>query len=354
MRKNHNYFLNLAHQLAERNLGKTGLNPTVGTVVVKDDTVVSTGVTSVNGRPHSEFNALSKLENFVGATLYTTLEPCVHFGKTPPCTNIIIKKKIKNVFYGHEDPDKRTFRKAKKTLNLNGIKATFIKSPNCKNLYKSYLVNKKLNIPFISAKIAISKDHYSINKKNKWITNHKSRRIVHLLRSKHDCILSTSKTINSDNSLLNCRIHGLDNFKPDLFIIDLHLKLRKDLSLLKLIKKRKTFLITNKINYKKSLTFKKMGYKIVLIDSLNSKKEFISLYNKIYKLGYSRVLVETGLFFLKTLINNNVVNDLYMFKNNTILKQRGKNNVSPNFLKQIKFKKVLINLDNDKLYKKEF
>lgn len=93
MRKNHNYFLNLAHQLAERNLGKTGLNPTVGTVVVKDDTVVSTGVTSVNGRPHSEFNALSKLENFVGATLYTTLEPCVHFGKTPPCTNIIIKKK---------------------------------------------------------------------------------------------------------------------------------------------------------------------------------------------------------------------------------------------------------------------
>ena len=354
MKKNHNYFLNLAYQLAERNLGKTGLNPSVGTVVVKNDSVISTGVTSINGRPHSEFNALNKLDNFVGATLYTTLEPCVHFGKTPPCTNIIIKKKIKDVFYGHEDPDKRSFRKAKKTLNLNGIKATFIKSLNCTNLYKSYLVNKKLSVPFITAKIATSKDYYSINKKNKWITNHKSRKIVHLMRSQHDCILSTSKTINSDNSLLNCRIQGLNNFKPDLFIIDLNLKLKKNLSLLKLIKKRKTFLITNRINYKKSLIFKKMGYKIILIDSLCSKKDFITLYKKIYKLGYSRVFVETGLSFLKTLINNNVVNNLYIFKNNAVLKQNGKNNASPNFLKKIKFKKVLINLDNDKLYMKEF
>ena len=93
MTKNHNYFLNLAFQLAEKNLGNTGLNPSVGTVVVKNNTVISSASTSKQGRPHSEFNALNKIKSSDGLSLYTTLEPCTHYGKTPPCTNIIIKKK---------------------------------------------------------------------------------------------------------------------------------------------------------------------------------------------------------------------------------------------------------------------
>jgi len=99
MTTNHNYYLDLAFQLAEKNLGKTGLNPTVGAVVVKNNTVISSGVTSTTGRPHAEFNALNKIKKTKGATLYISLEPCTHKGKTPPCTNIIIKKKIKNVYY---------------------------------------------------------------------------------------------------------------------------------------------------------------------------------------------------------------------------------------------------------------
>ena len=90
---NHNYYLDLAFKLAEINLGKTKLNPSVGSVVVKNGTVISSGVTSLNGRPHSEFNALNNVKNCSGASLYTTLEPCTHYGKTPPCVNIIIKKK---------------------------------------------------------------------------------------------------------------------------------------------------------------------------------------------------------------------------------------------------------------------
>ena len=89
---NHNYYLNLAFQLAETNLGFTKLNPCVGSIVVKNGSVISSAVTSKNGRPHSEYNALNKLKNCSGATLYTTLEPCTHHGKTPPCTNLIIKK----------------------------------------------------------------------------------------------------------------------------------------------------------------------------------------------------------------------------------------------------------------------
>jgi len=90
---NHNFFLNLAFQLAEKNLGQTEKNPSVGSIVVKNNTVISSGLTSVTGRPHAEFNALDKIKNTKGSTLYTTLEPCAHQGKTSPCTNIIIKKK---------------------------------------------------------------------------------------------------------------------------------------------------------------------------------------------------------------------------------------------------------------------
>jgi len=354
MTKNHNYFLDLAYQLAEKNLGKTGLNPSVGTIVVKDNSVISSGITSYRGRPHAEFNALSKIKNFAGASLYTSLEPCVHFGKTPPCTKIISKKKIKKVYFGSYDPDIRSYRKAKSILAKKGINVKKIESKNYKNFYRSYFINKKLNIPFVSAKIALSNDFLSINSKKKWITNESSRKIVHFLRSRYDCILSTSKTINLDNSLLNCRIDGLDKFKPDLFIIDLNLKLKKNLLLNKIINKRKTFIITNKSNIKKVGIYKKKGYKFIFLKALKDKKDFILLYKKIYKLGYSRVLLETGLIFLNTVIKNKLIKNLYLFKSNQNLRKTGKNNISSNFLKKIRFKQISINLNGDKLFVKEF
>ena len=351
---NHNFFLELAFQLAEKNLGQTGQNPSVGSIVVNNNTVISSGVTSVNGRPHAEFNALDKFKNAKGATLFTTLEPCAHQGKTAPCTNIIIKKKIKKVYYAFEDPDKRTYKKAKKILLKKGIIAKLIRSKKYKNFYKSYFINKKFNIPFISAKIAISKDFFTINKKDKWITNIFSRKIAHLIRSRHDGLLSTSKSINYDNSLLNCRINGLDNYKPALFIIDLNLKLKKNLLLNKILKKRITYLITYKSNIKKAQIYKKKGYKIILITSLKNRIDFTILFKKLYKMGFSRILVESGLSFFNTLIKNELINELYIFKSNTNLKKEGKNNATLNYLKNIQAMQIPINLNNDKLYKKEF
>ena len=354
MTTNHKFFLNLAFQIAEKNLGRTGQNPSVGSIVVKNKTVISSGVTSINGRPHAEFNALNKVKNTSGATLYTSLEPCVHKGKTPPCTNIIIKKKIKSVFFGHEDVDLRTFKKAKKILHTKGIRAKLIKSKKYSDFYRSYLINKKLKTPFISAKIAISKDYFTISKKEKWITNSFSRKITHLIRSKHDGLISTSKSINYDNALLNCRIEGLNKHKPDLFIIDLNLKLKKNLLLNKILKKRKTYLITYKINSKNAQRYIKKGYKIIFIDSLVNRNDFNFLLEKIYKMGYSRILIEAGLTFLNTLIKNRLINDLYIFKTNFNLNKKGKNNASLKFLKSISPRPISINLNNDKVYKKEF
>ncbi len=351
---NHNQFIDLAFHLAEKNVGQTGTNPSVGCVIVKNGTVISSGVTSKNGRPHSEYNALNRIKNCKGASLYTTLEPCTHTGKTPPCVNIIIKKKIKNVFYAFEDPDIRTFKKAKKILKFNKINTKLIRSKKFRNFYKSYFHNKKTYKSFVTGKIAVSKDFKTINKKDKWITNYYSRKIVHLLRNKYDCVMSTSKSINYDNALLNCRIDGLDNNRPDLFIVDLKLKLKKKLALNNLLHKRKTYLITLNKNYKKTSDYKARGFKIILINSLKTKKDFNLLYKRMYKIGYSRIFVESGLTFLNHLIKNNILNDLYIFKTNKNLNKYGTNNDTSAYIKKSYSKFTTINLNGDKLFKMNF
>ena len=350
MKINHNFYSKLAFNLAEKNLGKTNNNPSVGCVIVKNNSVISSAVTSFKGRPHAEFNALNRKVNFKDSNMYVTLEPCTHYGLTPPCTNIIKKKKIKNVFYSFDDPDERTYKKAKKVLkNIRRLDKLPFKH---KNFYKSYFLNKKNKFPFIDAKIAVSKDFYTIKKKAKWITNDKSRRVGHLLRSNYDCIISTSQSINKDNSLLNCRIEGLNNNKPDLVIIDRNLKIKKNLKLFGLLNKRKTYIVTTNNNKDKIQYLRKRKIQVIKLIQLNNKKDFNIFFKKLFKVGKGRILIETGLILLNKLIKFNFINNLYMFKSNELLKAKGFNNCNNIFIKKLKLKKnINVNLQSDKLYK---
>ena len=352
MKINHNRFLNIAFQLARINLGKTKSNPSVGCVVVKNGCVISSGYTSQNGRPHAEFNALNKRINFNDSSLYSTMEPCTHYGLTPPCTNIIVKKKISKVYFAFYDKDKRTAGKSLITLKKKGIRVVKKNTKNFNDFYKSYFNNLNKKLPLLDAKIALSNDYYSINKKNKWITNTHSRLRAHLLRSEYDGIISTSASINKDNSLLNCRLNGYNNDKPDLIIIDLQLKIRKNLDLFKFSKKRKIFLVTSIKKNRKIFFLKKKGVKIILIDSLDQKTNFIKLFNLLKNKGFNRILVEAGLTFLNKLLENKFIFNLYMFKSSVKLGRNGKNNSSEKLIKKFKIKKrIMVNLNDDHLYK---
>jgi len=354
MKTNHNNFLNLSFNLARINLGKTKANPSVGCVVVKKDSVISSGYTSIKGRPHAEFNALNKKINFIGSDFYVTMEPCTHYGLTPPCTDLIIKKGIKRVFYSFYDVDKRTANKAKYELEKKRIKVLKRKNKIFYDFYNSYFKNKEKQ-PFVDAKIAVSQDYLTIKKKNKWITNYLSRSRAHLIRSEYDAIMSTSKTINSDNALLNCRLKGFDNTKPDLLIIDLHLSLKKKLNLLKGKSKRKIFIITSVLKSKKINFFKKKGIKIIFIKFLDNKSDFIKLFKTLKNYGFNRILVESGLTFLNRLLKDKLISNLYLFKSSEKLGKRGKNNASSINLKTFKLdNKIKVNLDNDNLYKIRF
>ena len=348
MKINHRNYLKLAFNIANINLGKTKTNPSVGCVVVKNNSVISTGITSKNGRPHAEFNALKGNKDFKGSDLYVTMEPCTHYGETPPCSNIILKRGIKRVFYSFNDIDKRTANKFKKKNII--IKKKKINS--FKDFYKSYFLLHKNEIPFVDAKIAISKDYYTISKYSKWITNSLSRNKVHLIRSKYDAIMSTSKSINKDNSMLNCRLNGFDKSKPDLFIVDLDLKIRLSLDIFQKEVKRNIYIFTTKKKHKNINYLKKKGIKFIQLNRLKNKKDFIQLFNIIRKLRYNRILVECGLSFLNELLKNRLIYNLYLFQSIKALKKNGINNASNRLIKKLRLiKKVKVNLQGDNLYK---
>ena len=171
--KNDKFYLKLALNLAKQHEGLTSENPTVGCVIVKNNKILSLSKTSINGRPHAEDIAirLANTNDLKGSTMYVTLEPCTHHGKTPPCTDLIIKKKISKIVYGSNDIDKRTANKLKIVLRKHSISTIQIQMNEISAIYKKYFHIRKNKIPYITAKLACSNDYYIYSKKNKNITN---------------------------------------------------------------------------------------------------------------------------------------------------------------------------------------
>ena len=244
--KDKNY-MKLAINLAKARKGLTGENPSVGCVIVKGDRIISIGQTGFNGRPHAETNAINNsFENLSGSKMYVTLEPCNHYGKTPPCTKSIIKSGIKEVFYSINDIDKKVKGKSFKILNKKNIKVSkgLLKNEAI-DLYESYIINRKYKLPFVTAKIAISKNKLIYSEGVKRITNQTSDKLSHYLRFKNDAIMISSKTLNIDNPKLNCRLKGYENFSPKRIILDKNLDIGLNTYIFKSAKKNNTIIFHN-------------------------------------------------------------------------------------------------------------
>jgi diaminohydroxyphosphoribosylaminopyrimidine deaminase/5-amino-6-(5-phosphoribosylamino)uracil reductase len=349
-------FFKLALEQARINEGSTFTNPSVGCVIVKNGCVISSGCTSIKGRPHAEFNALSKKKLFKNSSLYVTLEPCCHFGVTPPCVNLISKKKIKKVFFSVYDPDKRTY---KKSLQFFKKKKILYKFGGLKKevffFYKKYFKTFTSLIPNIDLKIACSNDLYTKHINNKWITNDQSRKTGHLLRSKYNLLITTSKTINEDNALFNCRIDGLENKNPDLMIIDRKLKIKLNLLIFNKKIKRKIIVVTCTDKKDKIRFLRKKNIKIIKINTLNSKTDFLFLFKLIKKMNYNKVLIEAGINFSLLLKKFSLINDLFLFKSSVNLNKNGKNKIQKTFFKGKKnYRKIKVNLKSDSLHEVNF
>ncbi len=309
--------MEIALDLARSREGLTGTNPSVGCVIVKNDNIISIGQTSYKGRPHAEFNAIKNCnESLKGATMYVTLEPCNHHGVTPPCTKEIIKSKINKVIYAVEDTDKRVRKKSFKILKSHKINVSIgLLSDKVKKFYIPYFFNRKKKIPFMTGKIAISKNKLIYSKLKTKITNKYSDKFTHLLRYRNDSIITTSKTANIDNPKLNCRIKGLEKFSPVRIILDNNLSLNTKTYIFKSANKKNTIVFYNKAHRSRITIFKKK--KILLIKSkLNNSNtlDLAPIMKKLYSLGFRNTLVEGGDFLTTNLLNKKIFNKFILFK----------------------------------------
>ena len=220
--------MKLALNLARARKGLTGDNPSVGCVITKNDEIISIGQTNYNGRPHAEFSAIrNSFQDLRGSKMYVSLEPCNHYGKTPPCTKSIIKNGISELIYPINDIDKKVKGKSLKILvNKKIIVKKGLLKVEAKELYESYIVNRTKKLPYVTGKIATSKNKLIYSEGVKRITNEISDRLSHYLRLKNDAIMISSKTLNIDNPKLNCRLKGYEKFSPKRIILDRNLDIK--------------------------------------------------------------------------------------------------------------------------------
>lgn len=225
--------MRLALEEAWQGVGRTAPNPPVGAVVAHAGRVLSKGFHRRAGGPHAEVDALSKLENVPSdASIYVTLEPCVHFGRTAPCTQRIIDSGLKRVVIGCRDPNPKVNGKGMRALREAGVDVEMIANPairqSAEALIKPFRMVTMQKRPYVIAKIATTMDGRVATHSgaSRWITEEPARRLVHYLRNRVDGVMVGSGTVLADNPSLNVRFHqkGSSSRNPRRIVIDSGLK----------------------------------------------------------------------------------------------------------------------------------
>ncbi len=285
-------YIAFAIGLAKKNIGLTLSNPCVGSVLVKNNTIISTGVTAEGGTPHSETIAITKAgKNTQDATLYVTLEPCSHFGKTPPCVDLIIKSKISRVVIATIDPDLRVNGLGISKLKESGIEVVVgVLEAESQKSNQGFFTTKNFGRPFITLKLATSRDgkiaqKNITNPNDKWISNQNSRNYAHYLRAKNDAILVGANTIKQDDPMLDCRLAGLEKYSPKRIILSSKLDIDLNSKIIQTAQLIPTYIATNNPNTQK---FTDLGVKIINFENLND------LVRKLPQLGINNLLIEGG------------------------------------------------------------
>ncbi|MCD8025316.1 MAG: bifunctional diaminohydroxyphosphoribosylaminopyrimidine deaminase/5-amino-6-(5-phosphoribosylamino)uracil reductase RibD [Candidatus Gastranaerophilales bacterium] len=293
-------YIKMCFELAKKGGHDVMPNPLVGAVIVKNGKIISTGYHEKFGGFHAERNAiLNSKENVEGAVLYVNLEPCSHFGKTPPCTDLIIEKKIKKVVFAMHDVNPKV--NGEDVLKSNGIDvAGGILEDEARELNKVFIKNILFNLPYIAIKTAATLDSKiaTVNYNSKWITGNSSREEVMRLRSFYQAILTGSNTVKIDNPKLTSRMEG--GINPVRIIID---------------RKGRLSLRAN--------VFKNDGTRIIVADNSEKKypkhiekisfKNMKNLFKTLYKMGIYSIMGESGSKLNSVIIKEKLADEIYQF-----------------------------------------
>jgi len=286
-------YMQICLELAKKGIGKVSPNPMVGCVIVKNNKIVGQGYHRYFGGAHAEIEALRRAKNkSKNATMYINLEPCVHWGKTPPCVPEIIKAGIKKVVIATKDPNPLVNGKGIRQLKVAGVKCKVeTLEEEAKELNRAYIKFITKKMPYVILKSAMTLDGKIATStgESKWITSKEARDYVHRLRSSIDAILVGVNTVLKDNPSLS--IHGKGK-NPKRIIIDpqLHIPLNAKI----FNSTVETILITTKNIERKTNFYKKKKIRILSLPSKNGKIDFQQIMSKLAKMNIASVLIEGG------------------------------------------------------------
>jgi len=312
-------FMRLALREARKGSGRTSPNPAVGAVIVRKGEVVARGYHRQAGLPHAEVEALSRLGHHCpGDTLYVTLEPCNHVGKTPPCTHAILKSGIRRVVVGMEDPNPQVTGGGCAFLEAHGIDVTMgVLKAECRELNEDFVVYITRGRPFVIAKSAMTLDGWiaTCAGHSKWITNETSRAVVHRLRNRVDAVMVGIGTVLSDNPSLTTRLKKESVRDPLRIIVDTHLRTPRNSKVVTQHSSGETVIVTGEgKETDNGDLFHGNGVSILTCPIREGKIDLQVLMRRLGEMSVMSVLVEGGAAITGSLLREKLIDKFYIFK----------------------------------------
>ncbi len=309
-------YMSLALELAEKGRGKVEPNPMVGAVMVKNGLVVGKGYHRAFGGPHAEVFALNEGgEACADATLYVSMEPCAHYGKTAPCVDAIIKAGIKEVVIAIIDPNPITSGKGMRRLREAGIDVKLgVMESQATKLNAPFLKLMQKGLPYVIVKWAMSLDGKIATHAgdSRWISSEESREYVHKIRGQVDGIMVGINTVQRDDPLLTCRIEGGRN--PRRIIIDSNAALPLNSRLINTIQESELFIAAgNNAPQERIEKLKQLGCKIIPTRSANGLVNMKTLFQQLGKMNLTNVLVEGGSRVITSIIEERLADKIMVF-----------------------------------------
>ncbi|MCX6282827.1 MAG: bifunctional diaminohydroxyphosphoribosylaminopyrimidine deaminase/5-amino-6-(5-phosphoribosylamino)uracil reductase RibD [Bacteroidetes bacterium] len=291
-------YMRRALSLAARGAGFVCPNPLVGAVVVKDGEIVGEGWHELFGGPHAEVNAIARAgEQARGADLYVNLEPCNHQGKTPPCTELIIRSGINKVVIGMKDPNPLVNGQGSSLLRQNGIEVhTGIMEKESRKLNEVFIKFITTHLPFVTFKYAMTIDGKiaTVDNASRWITGEESRKIVHRLRSSISAVMVGVDTVIFDDPLLNIRLPGKRKISPLKVITDSQLRMPLEAKVLVNDPQLCLIATTEKADIKKILEIRRRGSQVLVCPAKDNRVDLPFLFEQLGKMDIAGVLLEGG------------------------------------------------------------
>ncbi|EHI98515.1 riboflavin biosynthesis protein RibD [Clostridium sp. DL-VIII] len=308
-------YMERALKLAKMGIGRVNPNPLVGAVIVKDNKLIGEGYHECYGEAHAERNAVKNAtEDVEGSTIYVTLEPCAHHGKTPPCVDLLIEKKFKKVVIGMLDPNELVAGKSIEKLKQHGIEVIVgVKEEECKKMNEIFIKYITTKIPFVILKSGMSLDGKiaTYSGESKWITSKESRADSQNIRNRVSSIMVGVNTVIADDPELTCRINS--EKKLIRIIVDTNLRIPLDSKVVKNEDKNTIVATSIDSDENKKQLLRGLGVKVIEVASKNNRVDLKELLKKLGEEGIDSVLIEGGGTLNFSALKENIVDKVIFY-----------------------------------------